>query len=192
MNVHRVTSGLSRTGIAAAVVLLASCEGTHPNFDIREYPELQTYMEQEREMVSSYAAVDEANGVYRVPVERAIELVASDNSLIEPVVEVKDDLEEMTVVERGEYHFVQTYACSACHALDGSRKVGPPLNNRWGGEAPLESGEVVSFNDEYFRESVLYSTKKIAKGYPPAMPVFEGRMTDQQLEEIKAYLDQYQ
>jgi mono/diheme cytochrome c family protein len=189
---HRLKSVLARTGIASAVLLLASCEGAHPNFDIRQYPELQAYEQEQREIVSSYAAVDEANGVYRIPVDRAIELVANDNSLIEPVVEVKDDLEEMTIVERGEYHFVQTYACSSCHALDGSRKVGPPLNNRWGGEAPLESGKVVTFNDEYFRESVLYSNEKIARGYPPAMPIFEGRMTDEQLEAIKAYLDEYQ
>ena len=192
MTYHRAKSSLARASIALAVLVVASCEGAHPNFEIRQYPELEAYRQQEQEVVTSYAAVDQANGIYQIPVDRAIELVATDNSLIEPVVEVKDDLEEMTIVERGEYHFVQTYACSACHALDGSRKVGPPLNNRWGGEAPLESGDVVTFNDEYFRESVLYSNKKIAKGYPPAMPIFDGRMTDEQLEAIKAYLDQYQ
>jgi len=187
---HRITN-FARM-LAPALLITACYEGGHPQFDINQYPELEEYRQKEQEILTSYAVVDQANGVYRIPVGVALEQVAKDASLIEPVVEVKDDLEEMTLAERGEYHFVQTYACSACHALDGSRKVGPPLNNRWGGEAPLENGEVVTFNDAYFTESVLYSNKKIARGYPAAMPVFEGRMTDEQLEAIRAYLAEYQ
>lgn len=177
---------------AVAAFAVSACEGAHPDFDIRSYPELEEYLAKERETLESYAAVDQAAGVYRIPVSRAMELVANDASLLGPVVEVKSNLEEMTLAQQGEYHFNQTYACGACHAVDGSQRVGPALNNRWGGEAPLEGGEVVTFNDEYFKESVLYSTKKIARGYQPVMPQFAEQMTDEHLQAIMAYLEQYQ
>lgn len=188
---NRIPTPLPMLGVTA-LVGLASCEGAHPHFDITEYQELEDYLAEEREMISSYSVVDESNGIYRIPVDRAIELVGEDPGLLAPVVEVKDDLEEMTLAEKGEYHFKQTYACSACHSLEGQKMVGPPLNNRWGKEAPLEGGDAVTFDDEYFRESVLYSTKKIAQGYQPVMPQFAGQMSDEDYEAIKAYIEQYQ
>ncbi|MGF1508112.1 MAG: c-type cytochrome [Myxococcota bacterium] len=154
-------------------------------------PEWLAHQQEQAGIVETYDKLDE--GQYRVPVNVALKRVAQDPALLEPVFEQKTvDLESMTVVERGEYHFVNTFVCASCHSLEGQRKVGPPLNNRWGGEAPLEGGEVVAFNDAYFRESVLYSTKKVARGYPPAMPVFANTMSESQYEEIKAYIETYQ
>jgi mono/diheme cytochrome c family protein len=178
---------------AGIVAFAAGCHGPLPvNHD--EHPKWVEFRDGQEELLSSYAQVDAEEGVYQIPVDRALAMVADDPSLLEPVVEpVKaKPIEEMTLVERGEYHFNNTYVCASCHAFDGSRKVGPPLNDRWGEKALLEGGEEVVFDDEYFRESVWYSRKKIARGYPAAMPVFEGQMSEEDYEAIKAYVKTYQ
>ena len=119
----------------------------------------------------------------RTPVERVVyELPA----------ETQVQLEDLSLVEQGEYHFNQTYACSSCHGLNGERKVGPPLNNRWGQLTGIEGGEQVRFDDAYFRESVYQSRAKIARGYPPAMPIFQGMMEEQHFEAIAAYVKTFQ
>lgn len=192
MNPSNPPLGAHRLALMAVLAVGAGCEGAHPDFEITQHTSIGKYRAEQQQMLTSYSAVDDANGVYRIPVDRALELVANDESLLGPVVEVKSDLEEMTLAERGEYHFKQTYACSACHALDGSKMVGPALNGRWGKKAPLQGGDVVTFDDEYFRESVYYSTKKVARGYQPVMPVFANQMTDEHFEAIKAYIKEYQ
>lgn len=112
--------------------------------------------------------------------------------LTAPTTEEKVSLDDMPLVAQGEYHFNNTYACASCHSLQGERKVGPALNGRWGGIAPIEGGNPVAFDDGYFRESVYNSRAKIAQGYPPAMPVFQGIMKDQHFEAITAYVKTYQ
>jgi len=158
-------------------------------FPIDDYPEKDAYREEQEKILTGYA---KAEDVYQVPVDKALAMVASDPSMLDPLVELSNDLSEMTLAEKGKRHFEITYACAACHGFEGQRKVGPHLNNRWGGEAPLEGGEVVAFNDAYFKESVLYSNKKIARGYPAAMPVFEAQMSEEDFEAIKAYVMTYQ
>jgi mono/diheme cytochrome c family protein len=189
---HRRTA----TQIVAAGIALAGCNPfAIPEVDLYaepQHPELLAHLEEQTQIVDQYGVIDESAGVYRVPVDKAIARVAADPNLLEPLVELKSDLSEMTVVQQGEYHFVNTYACGACHSLQGERKVGPHLNNRWGGEAPIEGGEVLAFNDAYFKESVYYSQAKIARGYPAAMPVFAGQMEDEHFEAIKAYLLTFQ
>lgn len=104
----------------------------------------------------------------------------------------KPKMEDMDLVAQGEYHFNNTYVCNSCHSLEGERKVGPALNGRWGTMAQLESGSSETFDDAYFKESVYQSREKIAKGYPPAMPVFAGVMKDEDYEAIKAYVKTFQ
>lgn len=178
--------------ISAATAFLVACHGPLP----MEYDEYQVVTEHEKEqaeILSGYGVVDASSGVYKVPIEQAMRAVAADPSLLAPVVEKKEvNLEEMTLVQQGEYHFNNTYVCASCHGFEGVRKIGPPLNNRWGKKAEIEGGDPVVFNDAYFKESVWYSRNKISKGYPPAMPVFDGIMTPEHYEAIKAYVKTYQ
>ena len=162
------------------------------SMDFKEHEETIEWKAQEKEKLGEYDVVDEAEGVYRVPVAVAMKMMADDPALLAPLIEIKTDLSGMTLAQKGEQHFKITYVCASCHSLEGARLVGPALNNRWGKEAPLEGGEVVVFDDAYFKESVLYSQAKIARGYPPAMPVFNEQMSDEDFEAIKAYVMTYQ
>lgn len=159
-------------------------------FPIDPWPEKEEYLQSQQSALTGYDKVSETQK-YRIPVEDALAMVAKDSDGLKPLVKLKTDLSEMTQIERGERHFNITYACAGCHGFNGQRKVGPHLNGRWGGEAPLEGGEVVAFNDEYFKESVLYSKKKIARGYPPVMPYFADTMSEKDYEDIKAYVMTY-
>ena len=38
------------------------------------------------------------------------------------------------------------------------------------------------------RESILNPTAKIVQGYQPIMPSFQGRLTDQQVNQLIAYI----
>lgn len=147
---------------------------------------------EQKELLASYDVVDAEAGTYQIPVRAAMAMIAKDPGLLEPVIELKTDLSGMSLAQKGEQHFKITYACAGCHSLEGARLVGPALNKRWGGKALLEGDEEVAFDDAYFRESVFYSRKKIARGYPAAMPVFDGIMSEEDYEAIKAFIMTYQ
>ena len=99
--------------------------------------------------------------------------MAAHPDLLAPLIELPD-VDEMPPLQRGQYLFANTYACTGCHAINGTVKKGPALNGRWRGPpSQLETGQSVVFDDAYFNESVLYSQAKIVKGYPRIMPIFE-------------------
>lgn len=187
-----------RTGLATVLLLAVTSSGCWLDFrkrltlEFEEHTETMEWKAKQEGILKAYAVVDESAGTYQIPVAAAIDMIAKDPTLLEPVIELKTDLSGMTLAQQGEQHFKITYACAGCHSMEGNRLVGPALNNRWGKAALLEGGEEVVFNDEYFRESVYYSRKKIARGYLPAMPVFDGIMTDDHFAAIKAYVMTYQ
>ena len=176
---------MAATGLAV-VLASAGCEppplGPEP-----EYEELEALRAKEAASLTSYDVVDATNDRYQLPLEKALDWVASDPKLLEPVIELPD-IEDMTPLARGQYHFENTYACGGCHAVDGTKKQAPALNERWGTVALLEDGTEVTFDDAYFKESVYAPAAKIVKGYQPIMPPFEGRLPDADFEDIKAYL----
>ena len=43
-------------------------------------------------------------------------------------------------------------------------------------------------DEGYLRESILQPNAKIAKGYPPVMPTFKGRVSEEELNTLVAYL----
>jgi len=181
----------SKTLSVATLGAIAACGIPDVSlFPIESYPDKEAYLEEQKAALTGYGQVEETKK-YRVPVDDALAMVAKDGDGLKPLVKLKTDLSEMTQLERGERHFNITYACAGCHGFNGQRKVGPHLNNRWGGEAPLEGGEVVDFDDGYFKESVLYSKKKIARGYPAVMPYFADSMSEKDFQDIMAYVKSY-
>lgn len=185
-------------GLVAALVVAGLSSGCWLDlrkrvpFEFEEHTETINWKAEQKQILASYDVVDASAGTYQIPVAVAMDMMAKDAKLLEPLIELKTDLSGMTLAQQGEQHFKITYACAGCHNLQGNRLVGPALNNRWGKPALLEGGEEVVFNDEYFRESVFYSRKKIARGYPAAMPVFDGIMTEEDYQAIKAYVMTYQ
>jgi cytochrome c553 len=181
----------SKTLSMATVVTIVACGVPDVSlFPVEPYPDKEAYLEQQHKMLTDYGEVEETKK-YRIPVDKALAMVATKEGGLKPLVKLKTDLSEMTQLERGERHFNITYACAGCHGFNGQRKVGPHLNNRWGQQALLEGGKAVAFDDGYFKESVLYSKKKIARGYPAVMPYFADSMSDKDFQDIMAYVKTY-
>jgi cytochrome c oxidase subunit 2 len=78
--------------------------------------------------------------------------------------------------------------CASCHTIDGSPGVGPTWKGLYGKQEELENGETVTVDDEYIRESILNPNAKIVKGFVPAMPSYQGQLSDQQINDIIAYI----
>ncbi|MHC4838048.1 MAG: quinol:electron acceptor oxidoreductase subunit ActD [Planctomycetota bacterium] len=95
------------------------------------------------------------------------------------------ELAEMTPAQRGELLFVSK-TCNACHKLDGSRLVGPPMNGRWGTEVPLADGTTVLFDEAYVTESIKEPMAKISADYPPAMAPLP--VSDEEIADLIEYL----
>jgi cytochrome c oxidase subunit 2 len=81
----------------------------------------------------------------------------------------------------------QQLGCAGCH--DPSSGVqAPSLEGLFGSQVELQSGQNVTADENYIRESILTPQKKIVAGYQPIMPTFEGRITEEQILELIAYI----
>lgn len=87
--------------------------------------------------------------------------------------------------ELGEQLFAQ---CVACHSVDGSPKIGPALNGRFGEDRMLADGSTVTFDEDYIRESILDPAVKIAEGFLPIMPAGYTGLTAKQIDGLVAYI----
>jgi mono/diheme cytochrome c family protein len=79
--------------------------------------------------------------------------------------------------------------CAACHTTDGSTGVGPSWQGLFGSEITLESGETITADEAYIRESILDPNAKVHEGFPASvMPSFDGVLTDAQIDQLIAYI----
>lgn len=95
--------------------------------------------------------------------------------------------EDMPPAERGEA-LVTRNGCTACHSADGSRGVGPSFAGLWMDDRTMQDGEVITADENYIRESIIYPNEKITEGYDPVMPSYEGIISDRQIDDIIEYI----
>jgi cytochrome c oxidase subunit 2 len=81
----------------------------------------------------------------------------------------------------------QDLVCVTCHTA-GPQARGPSLKGLWGKQIELEGGGKVTMDEAYVRESIVNPQAKIAAGYPPIMPTFQGLVTEEQLLQLIAYV----
>ncbi len=81
----------------------------------------------------------------------------------------------------------QQLGCSSCHDPAG-HGPGPSLVGVYGSTVHLQGGGTVVADDAYVRESILNPTAKIVQGFAPIMPSFSGRLTEQQILALIAYI----
>jgi cytochrome c oxidase subunit 2 len=93
---------------------------------------------------------------------------------------------EGSMASQGEKLF-QKYACNTCH-LDTATGRGPVLAGLYGKTQPLGDGTSVVADDNYIRESILNPTAKIAAGFQPIMPAFQGQVSEEDLMRLLAYV----
>jgi len=75
--------------------------------------------------------------------------------------------------------------CMACHT---NAKLAPPLAGVYMSDVKLTTGATVLADAAYVRESILDPNAKIVAGFQPAMPSFKGRITEEELMQLMAYI----
>lgn len=81
--------------------------------------------------------------------------------------------------------------CKICHSVDGSPGTGPTWKSGngygFGYEAALADGTTTQRDANYIRESILDPNTKVVNGFVPAMPSFQGQLSDFDLESLLVY-----
>ena len=81
----------------------------------------------------------------------------------------------------------QQNGCSTCHLADGTGPA-PSLLGVYGRPVRLTDGQTVTADDAYVRESILSPAAKIVLGYKPIMPSFQWQLTEEQINDLIAYV----
>lgn len=81
----------------------------------------------------------------------------------------------------------QQSGCGTCHLADGTGP-GPTLLGVYGQPVHLNNGQTVTADDAYIRESIVLPRAKIVQGYAPIMPSFQGQLTEEQMNNLIAYI----
>src|SRR5947199_2093604 len=77
--------------------------------------------------------------------------------------------------------------CITCHRSDTQGR-GPNLVGLFGRQVQLEDGRTVIADENYIRESILNPAAKVVSGFKPIMPVFQGMVSEEQLNALVAYV----
>jgi cytochrome c oxidase subunit 2 len=92
-----------------------------------------------------------------------------------------------SLAQRGEQLF-NDLACNTCHRTDGTIGRGPSLLNTFGASQKLTTGEVVTVDESYVRESILTPHVKVAEGFTPSMPTFQGLLSEESVMALVEYV----
>ncbi|NNE43013.1 MAG: cytochrome c, partial [Gemmatimonadetes bacterium] len=93
----------------------------------------------------------------------------------------------MDPVEAGELLYNKR-GCNQCHSIDGAGGIGPTFKGSFGARRGLVTGDAVTMDENYIRESILNPRAKIVAGFDPVMPTFQGRFKDEELQVMIAYI----
>ena len=99
----------------------------------------------------------------------------------------KEDFSKLPPAEWGQKIFA-TQPCIGCHSLDGSKLVGPTFKGVFGRTEKLTDGSSVTVDDAYLKRSILKPMEQIVEGYAPAMPSYEGQLSDAEVSALIEYL----
>jgi cytochrome c oxidase subunit 2 len=86
----------------------------------------------------------------------------------------------------------QTRGCAQCHSIDGKPGTGPTFLGFFGRPHPLVSGETLSADENYIRESLLEPQAKVVAGFNPVMPTYKGRLSDKEIGAIIEFIKSLQ
>ncbi len=93
----------------------------------------------------------------------------------------------MSPVQAGE-SFLKTFACLQCHTTDGSMKTAPSFRDLFGKQEPMTDGSTVTVDENYIMESLYDPAAKVVRGFSVQMSSYRGRLKDQDVRAIIAYL----
>ena len=93
---------------------------------------------------------------------------------------------EGSLASQGEKLF-QKYACNTCHTSDATAR-GPVLAGLYGKTIELTGGATAVADENYIRESILNPAAKVAAGFQPIMPTFQGQVNEDELIKLLSYV----
>jgi cytochrome c oxidase subunit 2 len=79
------------------------------------------------------------------------------------------------------------FGCSGCHGALSAVHA-PSLENLYGSTVALSDGTQVLADDLYVRDSIMLPEKQITAGYEPIMPSFAGRIGEEDVLALIAYI----
>ena len=82
----------------------------------------------------------------------------------------------------------QTLGCASCHGANGEGGRGPTLAGVFGTQTELQTGDKVTVDERYVRESILNPQAQLVKGFGPIMPTFQGQVSEDQLVQLVAFI----
>lgn len=91
-----------------------------------------------------------------------------------------------TLASEGKALFGQ-FGCGGCHGGNGTVRA-PPLEGLYGKRVPLNDGTLQIVDERYLRDSILRPRAQIVASYQPLMPSYEGRISEDELVKLVAYL----
>jgi len=77
--------------------------------------------------------------------------------------------------------------CVACHGANAVQRA-PKLDGVFGSEVKLSTGETVTADEQYLRESILHSQAKLVAGYEAIMPIYDNQIGEEDLLNLLAYI----
>lgn len=96
-------------------------------------------------------------------------------------------LDTVSPEEGGEMLFSMR-GCTQCHNVDGTTAIGPPLNGLFGKTRVFQDGSETVADENYVRSSLLQPQNQIVAGFESVMPTQQGRLNDQEISALIAYL----
>ncbi len=82
----------------------------------------------------------------------------------------------------------ETRGCMQCHSVDGTVKIGPTFKDLFGEQVALMDRKKVTVDENYVRESIVDPQAKVVAGFDPVMPTYKGRLKDEEISAIIAFL----
>ena len=98
----------------------------------------------------------------------------------------RPNAQEGSLAAKGQRLF-QTLGCATCHQLHG-QGLGPLLAGVFGQQVRLQSGASVIADESYLRESILLPQAKLVAGFNTLMPSFQGRVNEEEVMQLIAYI----
>jgi cytochrome c oxidase subunit 2 len=82
---------------------------------------------------------------------------------------------------------LDTLQCRTCHRTSSAESA-PPLEGLFGGEVLLSDGSAIVAEENYIRESILDPGKKIVRHFQNVMPSYRGKISEEEIMHVIAYL----
>ena len=84
---------------------------------------------------------------------------------------------------------VANYGCTACHAADQTRMIGPGWGGLYNSQVKLADGATVTADQAYLATSIREPDAHVAEGFPAGvMPAYASILSDAEVDAMVAYL----